>query len=126
MFYLYRLNYLIAISEVVDSAESGQDMYVHPQHGRGTEVRNLRKAGGAWVKQCRLNKGLTQLQVAEAVGLENYTMVSMIESGRRRIPPELYESWAAVMDLKPFDFVRNIMQYYDPITYDILFKESER
>ena len=106
------------------SAESGQDMYVHPQHGRGTEVRNLRKAGGAWLKQCRLNKGLTQLQVAEAIGLENYTMVSMIESGRSRIPPESYELWATVMDLKPCDFVKKIMQYYDPITYNILFNDG--
>ena len=48
----------------------------------------------------------------------------MIESGRRRIPPESYELWAAVMDLKPRDFVRNIMQYYDPITYNILFKDD--
>ena len=99
-------------------------MYVHPQHGRGAEVRNLRKAGGAWLKQCRLKKGLTQLQVAEATSLENYTMVSMIESGRRRIPPESYELWAAVLDLKPRDFVRNIMQYYDPITYNILFEDD--
>jgi len=96
-------------------------MYVHPQHGGGADVKNLRRAGGAWLKRCRLDRGLTQLQVAEAVGLGNYTMVSMIETGRGRIPPESYKSWAAVMDLDPREFVRQIMRYYDPVTYDILF-----
>ncbi|WP_211103869.1 helix-turn-helix domain-containing protein [Skermanella pratensis] len=84
-------------------------------------MKDLRKAGGAWLKQCRLHRGLTQLQVAEAVGLENYTMISMIESGRGRIPPESYRAWAAVMGLTPQEFVREIMKHYDPVTYEILF-----
>ncbi len=99
-------------------------MYVHPQHGGGEKIKNFRKAGGAWLKQCRLNKGLTQLQVAEAVGLRNYTMVSMIESGRGRIPPESYALWASAMGLSSRDFVKQIMQYYDPITYNILFSSE--
>lgn len=99
-------------------------MYVHPQHGGGANVKDLRRAGGAWLKQCRLNKGLTQLQIAEAVGLENYTMVSMIESGRGRIRPESYRLWAAAMDLSPREFVENIMKYYDPIAYEILFEDD--
>ncbi|MGF7206218.1 transcriptional regulator with XRE-family HTH domain [Skermanella aerolata] len=101
-------------------------MYAHPQHGGGAEVKNLRKAGGAWLKQCRLSRGLTQLQVADAVGLGNYTMVSMIESGRGRIPPESYGLWAAVMDMEPRDFVKEIMRYYDPITFGILFDEKNK
>ena len=99
-------------------------MYAHPQHGGGAEVKNLRKAGGAWLKQCRLSRGLTQLQVADAVGLGNYTMVSMIEAGRGRIPPESYALWASVMGLNSQEFVKEIMQYYDPITYSILFNSE--
>lgn len=100
-------------------------MYAHPQHGGGAEVKNLRKAGGAWLKQCRLNRGLTQLQVADAVGLGNYTMVSMIESGRGRIPPESYKLWAAVMDMDSRDFVKQIMRFYDPMTFGILFDNEK-
>jgi transcriptional regulator with XRE-family HTH domain len=98
-------------------------MYAHPQHGGGAEVKSLRKAGGAWLKQCRLSRGLTQLQVADAVGLGNYTMVSMIESGRGRIPPEAYKLWAAVMDMDSRDFVKQIMRFYDPVTFAILFED---
>lgn len=96
-------------------------MYVHPQHGGGVEVKSLRKAGGAWLKQCRLDRGLTQIQVAQAVGLGSYTMISMIEAGRGRIPPESYLLWAAVMALDPREFVKQIMRYYDPVTHEILF-----
>ena len=51
-------------------------------------------------------------------------MVSMIESGRGRIRPESYRLWAAAMDLSPREFVENIMKYYDPIAYEILFEDD--
>ena len=62
--------------------------------------------------------------VAEAVGLEYYTMVSMIEAGRGRIPPDSYLAWAAALQMQPAEFVRTLMQFYDPITHSILFGEA--
>ncbi len=96
-------------------------MYTHPQHGGGEEVKELRRRAGAWLKNRRTEVGLTQRALAEAVGLEYYTMVSMIEAGRGRIPPDSYLAWASALQMAPAEFVRTLMQFYDPITHAILF-----
>ncbi len=96
-------------------------MYSHPQHGGGEEVKELRRQAGAWLKNRRTEVGLTQRALAEAVGLEYYTMVSMIEAGRGRIPPDSYLAWASALRMQPAEFVRTLMQFYDPITHAILF-----
>lgn len=100
-------------------------MYTHPQHGGGDEVKELRRRAGSWLKNRRVEVGLTQRALAEAVGLEYYTMVSMIEAGRGRIPPDSYLAWAKALDMQPALFVRTLMQYYDPITHAILFGDAE-
>lgn len=49
-----------------------------------------------------------------------------MENGRVRIPPERYEDWAAAYGLAPYDFVKTLMSFYDPVTYRLLFQESSR
>lgn len=100
-------------------------MYTHPQHGGGDEVKELRRRAGSWLKNRRMEVGLTQRALAEAVGLEYYTMVSMIEAGRGRIPPDSYLAWAKALEMQPALFVRTLMQYYDPITHAILFGDGD-
>lgn len=100
-------------------------MYTHPQHGGGDEVKALRRRAGAWLKTRRIEVGLTQRSLADAVGLDYYTMVSMIEAGRGRIPPDSYLAWARALQMEPRDLVRILMQFYDPITYAILFDEAD-
>lgn len=99
-------------------------MYTHPQHGGGEEVKELRRQAGAWLKNRRGEVGLTQRALAESVGLEYYTMVSMIEAGRGRIPPDSYLAWAKALQMEPPEFVRILMQFYDPITHSILFGDG--
>jgi transcriptional regulator with XRE-family HTH domain len=99
-------------------------MYTHPQHGGGEEVKELRRRAGSWLKNRRTEVGLTQRALAEAVGLEYYTMVSMIEAGRGRIPPDSYLAWADALQMEPVEFVRTLMQFYDPITHSILFGDG--
>lgn len=99
-------------------------MYSHPQHGGGEEVKELRRQAGAWLKSRRTEVGLTQRALAESVGLEYYTMVSMIEAGRGRIPPDSYLAWAGALQMQPAEFVRTLMQFYDPITHSILFGDA--
>lgn len=103
---------------------TGCRMYSHPQHGGGEEVKELRRQAGAWLKNRRTEVGLTQRALAEAVGLEYYTMVSMIEAGRGRIPPDSYLAWAAALQMQAAEFVRTLMQFYDPITHSILFGDA--
>ena len=96
-------------------------MYTHPQQGHASEAAALRREAGKWLKDLRQARGLSQRELARQVSVEYYTFISQIESGRGRIPPERYETWAAALAVDVRHFVRTLMSYYDPITYEILF-----
>jgi transcriptional regulator with XRE-family HTH domain len=100
-------------------------MYGNPQRRHASEVQDLRREGGRWLKERRERLGLSQRQLAERVGAEYYTFISQLETGRGRVPPDRYEDWARALDMKGRDFVREVMRYYDPITYDILFEQDK-
>lgn len=96
-------------------------MYAHPQQSAAYDVQKLRREAGRWLKDLREKAGLTQRQLAEKVGVEYYTFISQLEVGRGRIPPDRYERWANALHLAPADFVKQLMRYYDPETYRLLF-----
>ena len=100
-------------------------MYAHPQQAGGHDVQKLRREAGKWLKELRIKRDLTQRDLAELVGVEYYTFVSQLEVGRGRIPPDRYEPWALALGLDPADFVKQLMRYYDPQTYRILFGKEE-
>ena len=83
--------------------------------------RNLRVEAGHWLRHLRERRGLSQREMADKVGLENYTIVSQFEHGRGRISPDDYRVWANALDVDCRDFVMRLMSYYDPVTYGILF-----
>ena len=99
-------------------------MYSHPQQATGHDVQKLRREAGKWLKDLRLRAKLTQRDLAELVGVEYYTFVSQLEVGRGRIPPDRYELWAKALGLPAADFVKQLMRYYDPQTYRILFGDD--
>ena len=96
-------------------------MYGNPQRLAAAQVQELRREGGRWLKERREEVGLSQRQLAEIVGAEYYTFISQLETGRGRIPPDRYRLWAQGLKMSPKDFVRNILRFYDPVTYGILF-----
>ncbi len=96
-------------------------MYGNPQRRAATEVQQLRREGGKWWREQREKAGLSQRQLAELVGAEYYTFISQLETGRGRIPPDRYLTWAEALKIEPREFVREVMRFYDPVTYDILF-----
>lgn len=96
-------------------------MYSNPQKLSSSEVLELRRAAGRWLKELRESRGLSQRNLAVRVGAEYYTFVSQLEAGRGRIPPDRYLSWAEALGVEPRTFVRTLLQYYDPVTYQILF-----
>jgi transcriptional regulator with XRE-family HTH domain len=100
-------------------------MYSSQQRVSSTEVVELRKEAGLWLKELREKRGLSQRQMAEKVGGNYYTFISQLESGRGRIPPDRYLIWADVLNISPEIFVRRLLRYYDPVTYSILFGQSE-
>jgi len=98
-------------------------MYLHNQRTSEADVQELRRAGGQWLRTRRLDLGLSQRDLALAVGAEYYTFISQLENGRGRIPPDRYGSWAEALGLDRATFVFNIMRFYDPVTFEILFGE---
>ena len=100
-------------------------MYHNPQDVRSAEVQALRREGGRWLKGLRERAGLSQRELAAKVGAEYYTFVSQLETGRGRVPPDRYRQWAQALGVDPFDFVRELLRFYDPQTHAILFGGAE-
>jgi transcriptional regulator with XRE-family HTH domain len=100
-------------------------MYSSQQKLSTPEVAELRREAGFYLKDLREKRGLSQRQMAEKVGGNYYTFISQLESGRGRIPPDRYLIWADVLGVEPEVFVKNLLRYYDPVTYSILFGQNE-
>jgi transcriptional regulator with XRE-family HTH domain len=83
-----------------------------------------RRAGGVWLRTLREQSGLSQRDLARLVGAEYYTFISQLETGRGRVPPDRYRDWAKALNVDPRTFVTQMLSYYDPVTYDILFGED--
>jgi len=76
---------------------------------------------GIWLKQLREEAGLSQREMAAALGLEYYTFISQLENGRGKIPSQRYRDWATVLKTNEKIFVKTLLMYTDPTTYEILF-----
>lgn len=99
-------------------------MYTHAQRRNDPVTQELRKAAGAWLRELREARGLSQRELAALVGAEYYTFVSQLETGRGRVPPDSYELWANALGIDKRAFVKQLMYYYDPLTYRCLFDEE--
>lgn len=87
-------------------------------------TQDLRRAAGIWLRTQRETQSLSQTELAKKLGLEYYTFISQIENGRGKIPPHRYEDWAIALGVPTRDFALRMMQYYDPITYGLIFEAS--
>ena len=100
-------------------------MYGNQQMIRTSAVQALRRDAGRLLREMREQAGLSQRELADRVGLEYYTFVSQLETGRGRIPPDRYRLWAAALGVEPRIFVRTLLRFYDPVTFEILFDEED-
>ena len=100
-------------------------MYSHPHHRASHDVKRLRQEAGEWLRSLREKRRLSQRELAQKVGVEYYTFISQLETGRGRIPPDRYRLWAEVLDIEPQCFVRELLRFYDPVTYEVLFPEAQ-
>ena len=101
-------------------------MYTDLQKRVISDTVELRKEAGRWLKDRREERGLSQRQLAELIGVEYYTFISQLETGRGRIPADKYRTWAHVLGMDARDFVLALLPFYDPITYSILFPNNSR
>ena len=98
--------------------------YTHPQHNAGESIKLLRQEAGKWLKALREGRGLWQRELAKKIGVDYYVFISQIEAGRGRVPPDRYEAWAEAMEMDAGEFVRHLMRFYDPITYELAFGQK--
>jgi len=99
-------------------------MYGNPQRCVQEDVIERRRQGGKWLKAMRECAGLSQRDLASLVGTEYYTFISQLENGRGRIPPDRYLVWSKALNIEPSHFVKKLMEYYDPVTFGILFESD--
>ncbi len=99
-------------------------MYTNPQKRGISETVDLRKEAGRWLRDRREARGLSQRQLAELIGIEYYTFISQLETGRGRIPPDKYRVWAQALGMDARDLVLALFPFYDPTTYSILFPNN--
>ncbi|MCA1869737.1 helix-turn-helix transcriptional regulator [Agrobacterium genomosp. 3] len=90
------------------------------------ELVTLRRECGNWLKEKREAAGLSQRGLAQKVGIEFYTFISQIESGRGRVPPERFEAYAKGLNLDPKEFAMTMMRYNEPVVFALLFPEEEK
>jgi transcriptional regulator with XRE-family HTH domain len=100
-------------------------MYSNPQKPSSEQVAKLRCEGGQWLRDLRETLGLSQRQLADKVSIEYYTFISQLECGHGRIPPNRYRIWAEALGVEAREFVRLLMHFYDPVTYQILFEGDQ-
>ena len=89
------------------------------------EAKQQRKLAGSWLKEIRAAAGLSQIQLAERLGLKYYTFISQVENGFGRVPTESMEGWALALGIDPQQFARRLLSYYDPELYRLLFEVKE-
>lgn len=97
--------------------------YSHPQQGH-PDAAALRKEAGAWLKQVRERAEITQNTLAKEIGLEYYTMISQVELGKTRVPPDKVVLWAKAVKMEPREFAKRLLRYYDPFMWQALFGGS--
>ena len=100
-------------------------MFTHPQQGVAHgDVLRLRQEAGKWLKGLREAAGLSQRDLAKVVGIDYYTFISQIESGRGRVPPAQMRVWAEAFKVPSRDFAVTLMKYYDPLSYELIFGDE--
>jgi len=89
------------------------------------EARQLRKEAGDWLKKRRADAGLSQVALADRLGMKYYTFISQVENGFSRVPTETMEAWAIQLGLEPSEFAKHLLLYYEPELYRLLFGKKK-
>lgn len=88
------------------------------------EAKEQRAALGIWLKDLREQAKLSQRELADRLSLDYYTFISQLENGRGRIPVHRYAEWAEALNQDKRSFVKTLLSYYEPTTYQILFDDQ--
>jgi transcriptional regulator with XRE-family HTH domain len=82
----------------------------------------LRKQAGTWLQERRKAAGLSQIELAQRLGLKYYTFISQVENGFSRVPSDSMEGWARALGIAPAEFARHLLVWYEPELHKLLFE----
>ncbi len=60
----------------------------------------MRREAGTWLKELRGKAGMSQIELADLLGLKYYTFISQVENGFGRVPTESMEAWARALGVR--------------------------
>lgn len=83
-----------------------------------------RRHVGKYIKEHRLEAGLTQQQLGDHLGFRN-THISAIELGSHSLSPEHYESIAKLFGIPPKEMGEFMLRYTNPFIYALLFGKKK-
>lgn len=66
---------------------------------------------GAWLQSLRMQRHLTQRQLAEMIGLKYYTYIAQIEAGMSRLPLQRIPAYAQALGMPVDIFVSAMRQH---------------
>ena len=93
--------------------KSGQRYGESEEKGRELATGQRRKAG------------LSQMDLANQLGFKYYTFISQIENGFGRVPSQSMGDWARALGVRPSQFARVLLGYYDPALFHVVFKDGK-
>ena len=100
-------------------------MLAKSNQAQQSETSELRQAAGLWLKEQREAAGISQRELARTLDLEYYTFISQLENGRGRVPTNKYRDYARAVGVDEKVFVKKLLRFYDPVSYEVLFADGD-
>lgn len=98
--------------------------HTKPLAGRGETTTDLKLELGRYIRDLRTRRGMTQADLAKALGMTFYTAISAIEVGRNTVPPERYLDFAKALGVNPKTFMKTVLRLTNPWAFAILFTDQ--
>lgn len=95
--------------------------YIHPKTGTAEIAERRRREAGQILADMRRSVDKTQKDIAKEIGIEYYTMISQIESGKVRLPPAQIIPFAQAVQTNRKKLAKMLLYYYEPEMYEALF-----
>lgn len=100
-------------------------MYTELHNLSEPEMQALRVEAGQFLKFLRERAGYSQRTFSSAMGLSNHMLVSQVERGVKRLPPDRIRIWARVLGVEPFRLMQMLFRYYDVESFAILYEHDQ-
>ncbi len=114
------------LTELVEHVAADAVRLVVDRGGRGIasrlpQVHEMRVEAGEYLRELREVAGLTRDELAEAIDLEDRTLLKAVESGTATLSFELTLRLAAVLARHdPVPFVSKLVRSYNPVLWQLL------